>query len=360
MGAFDWNMGFLTTEEFLGRYIQGQRHFENLTISGGGSMSLAGKTLPQLDLRSVHLSEVDLTEANLDGAVFVEVTVAGARLQRASLRNAGLREANWQDRDVSGTDLRGANLVHAQFQRANLQGVNLQGANLTAANLRGANLVGADLRRATLGTAVFDEVIADATTQWPDDRALRRVQLAPSMTIARLTNRVNVPEEDVEEEQLPIPGQGKLFLVSQIQKAILKDWQSRPEQARFRQQVVKIFKGRCAISGSMEFCYEQIFIASLIWGVCLLIRIMGWCIWTRSFSVQSTNSGTEFLSLSPLTCCLPMCVITKGVGMRTSVGARTIIKICLMAESCLPQTNEGKHLLCCSSRELSSASIKNV
>lgn len=248
---WDWDLKHLSTEDVLMRYTKlHQRRFEEVTLSGSGSASLAGENLPHLDLRRVRLSEVNLAGANLDDAIFVDVSYGGVRWQGISLQRASLREVNWQEHDLSGANLQGATLMHAQLQRTILQGADLRKANLTAANLRGANLIGADLREATLGTAVLEEVIADQTTKWPDARAMRRVRLAPGMTVARLTGQSATVPTGEEEEQLQIPGRRGIMLpVSQIQQAILIDWQKRPEQAKFRQDVIRIFKGRCAISG---------------------------------------------------------------------------------------------------------------
>ncbi|HYU77271.1 MAG TPA: pentapeptide repeat-containing protein [Ktedonobacteraceae bacterium] len=241
---------WLTTEDFWQQYERGQRRFENVTISGGGSLSLAGKNLPRLVLYHVQFSEVDLTEAILDGAVFVGVSTHGARFQGISLRGGQLQEIEWRDSDLSGVNLQRATLMHAQLQYARLVGADLRRAILTAANLRGANLVGADLRETQCQYAVLEEITADATTQWPDDRALKGVRLAFGQTLAQITGRLRAVQTAAQssEKRYTLPGTNSTASFTQIQKAILKDWRTRPEQPAFRAEVVRLFRGRCAIS----------------------------------------------------------------------------------------------------------------
>ncbi|MEL6182723.1 MAG: pentapeptide repeat-containing protein [Myxococcota bacterium] len=57
-----------------------------------------------------------------------------------------------------------ANLAHTDLRGADLRGVNLERANLVHADLRGANLA-----HANLAWAELHQVIADNTTQWPED-----------------------------------------------------------------------------------------------------------------------------------------------------------------------------------------------
>jgi hypothetical protein len=247
--------GWLTTEDFWHQYEErGQRQFEHLTIAGGGSLSLAGKNLPRLVLHDVQFSEVDLTEAALDGAVFVGVSTHGARFQGASLRGSQLQESEWRDSDLSGVNLQRATLIHAQLQYARLVGADLRRANLTAANLRGANLAGADLSFSQCQYAVLEDITSDAATQWPDDRALKGVQLAHGQTLVHLTGRRGAVQTIAlpSEKQYLLPGANGPVSFSQIQQAILSDWKNRPEQAAFRAEVVRLFQGRCAISGANQ------------------------------------------------------------------------------------------------------------
>lgn len=245
---------WLTTEDFWQHYERGQRRFENMTISGGGSLSLARKNLPRLVLYYVQFSEVDLTGATLDGAVFVGVSTHGTHFRGVSLRGSQLQESEWRDSDLSGINLQRATLMHAQLQYARLIGADLRRANLTAANLRGANLAGADLSLAQCQYAVLEDITSDATTQWPGDKALKGVQLAPGQTIVQLTGQRPTVQTIAQssEKQYMLPGTNGTASFTQIQTAILNDWKKRPEQPAFRAEVVRLFRGRCAISGANQ------------------------------------------------------------------------------------------------------------
>jgi hypothetical protein len=243
---------YLTTQEVLDAYQHfRQRQFADTTIEGGGSLSLAGCQLTRLDLRNAILSEVNMIGANLDAAIMVNVVCHGAQFQRASLQRASLREINWQRQNLEDINAQGANFMHAQLQYASFRGANVQRANFTAANLRGANLIGADLRSAILGTAVLEEVVADATTQWPDTKAFKQVRLSSGMTIAQLTGRSEAVQAEEEQDLIPMPGRGSTLLpIAKIQEAIREDWHRRPEQPAFRRSVLQVCRERCVISGS--------------------------------------------------------------------------------------------------------------
>jgi hypothetical protein len=144
--------------------------------------------------------------------------------------------------------------MHGQLQYARLVNADLRGAILIAANLRGANLSGANLREAQCQYAVLKDVTSDAATQWPDNRALKGVRLAPGQTIVELTGRRPMVQTITHssEKQYTLPGASSTASFTQIQQAILKDWRTRPEQPAFRAEVVRLFRGRCAISGANQ------------------------------------------------------------------------------------------------------------
>lgn len=234
-------------DEFLEKYLQGQRIFTNDIITGG---SLSDHNLTGLQLTQVQFSNVDLTGAILDDAVLQRVSFVGGSLAGISLQRAKVAEMGWRDRVLDRANLAGADLSHAQLQDCSLRDANLFHANCSAANLRGAALQGADLREAIFEQANLAEVQADERTQWPEAGAFRSVQLSAGTAVAKLTRRRTAQGAGNPAQvstYIPIPGANNVS-IEKVHLAILRDWRTRAEQPAFRREVFTQYQGRCAIS----------------------------------------------------------------------------------------------------------------
>ena len=240
----------MLTDEFLHRYRQGQRSFTNDLVMGG--ISLSGQTLTGLRLIQIQFSGVDLTDAILDESVCQRVRFESSLLMGVSLQRAKLSEMVWQDRSLDRANLTDADLSHAQLQGCSFRDAVLFRTNCSSANLRGAALQGADLRGALFVRAILEEVQTNERTQWPDDAAFRGAQLSSGMTVVKLTCRNathGVAKPSVPAILIPIP-ESRAVSIEKIQQAILQDWQTRAEQPAFRREILRRYRGRCAISGS--------------------------------------------------------------------------------------------------------------
>jgi len=98
-------------EELKQRYALGDRHFQNINLSGA------------------NLAGIYLTKANL----------IGANLSYTNLQNAQLNQVNLIAANLQGADLRGANLHKAKLIGANLTDANLTNADLTDAEMTESN-----------------------------------------------------------------------------------------------------------------------------------------------------------------------------------------------------------------------------
>jgi Pentapeptide repeats (8 copies) len=113
--------------------------------------------LSRVDLRRVNLLNVDLRRTILSGANLAGASLLGVDLWRAHLERANLARA-----DIIGGSLKGAQLFDANLERTLFRDTILR------AYFDGADLSGADLRRADLGGARLRNVVADASTRWPE------------------------------------------------------------------------------------------------------------------------------------------------------------------------------------------------
>lgn len=246
------------------RYTQGQRVFRDLFLMGG---SLQGANLSGITIEDSRFHEIDFSEAtmrgatlrrialeytgfhetDLSGATLPEITVQSGRLQRINMSGAYLQELRLDGQDLSGANLEGANLAHAQLQRVTLQRANLQLAALTAANLRGADLSGANFQGAMLRETILENTVRDGMTNFRGARYRSRV-IADKQLIQEI---IGHPLEMNGAVQQPLIVNGRILKLTfqeakqRIQSAI----HGRPGQQAFRAAMLKVYAGRCAITG---------------------------------------------------------------------------------------------------------------
>ena len=144
-------------------------------------LDLSGANLSGADLRGADLSRADLTRANLvgaklDGAVLFGATLDHAELLKASLKGADLTQASAVGTGFGGADLEGANLFNATlsdatFTQSNLKGADVRTADLTGARLRACCLHDADCSQSVMrGTDLTGSEVTDAIFERADLR----------------------------------------------------------------------------------------------------------------------------------------------------------------------------------------------
>jgi uncharacterized protein YjbI with pentapeptide repeats len=195
---------------FANRIILPGERFHDGAKKAEVSVSLRGR-----NLRGAILQRSDLSFADFTGAVLVEASFAGARLQRATFgcaarlklkpggrssrtdscddeRAADLRGADFSDALLHGAFFSHARLHGARFARAMMQGVLADDADLSGATLIYARLEGSSFVSATLaGTSLLGAQAQGVDLREADlsNATLFRTQLqGAKLDHARLTN----------------------------------------------------------------------------------------------------------------------------------------------------------------------------
>jgi uncharacterized protein YjbI with pentapeptide repeats len=158
---------------FANRIILPGERFHDETKKTEVSVSLRGR-----NLRGAILQRSDLSFADFTGAVLVEASFAGAKLQRATFgcaarlqlkvdgrpssadpcdreRAADLRGVDFSDAILHGALFNHAKLHGARFLRARMQGMSADDADLSGAIFAYARLEGSSFVKATLSGASF-------------------------------------------------------------------------------------------------------------------------------------------------------------------------------------------------------------
>lgn len=170
-------------------------------------------------------------------------------LRSAKFSGAKLQNANFQRVNLSRAEFQGANLTNAKFEEAYLRGVKFQGANLTNAKFKEANLRECSFKGAKLHGANFEgcedyhntnwsEAEYDDNTKFPNSfypeccgliKTLRRGQSATALSNYQLQGTTNINTEKAIRE-------------------IKISLQKRQGQGKFREDIIKFYEGRCAIT----------------------------------------------------------------------------------------------------------------
>ena len=248
----------MDTNEVVRRYAAGERNFEKQYLCRG-DYSLKNESLVGINLKKSIIHGMSLEGAILKNSNFHEVTFEYVNLKKSDLSESDLSESEFKEGNIlEGVNFERANLAHAQLKDTNLQAANLKGAILTAANLRRANLRGADLRGAKLNEANFQEanlegVRSDEETKWAsalnlssatfsDESAKQKILLAQS-------SQLNINVEATET--LVINGHKTNLTFEKAKehiKKLISQRHNRRGQAKFRRDLLKAYKGRCAIT----------------------------------------------------------------------------------------------------------------
>lgn len=120
---------------------------------------LVDADLSGADLSRANLSRTNLSGANLSGANLIGADLSAANLNRTYLIKANLSKANLSGADCSSAELLKANLQSANLENVNLENANLENANLSEANLTNAKLMRANLENASFLKAILNGVL---------------------------------------------------------------------------------------------------------------------------------------------------------------------------------------------------------
>lgn len=161
-----------------------------------------------------------------------------------------LQDENFGDRLLKNAKFQGANLKWANFQWSELQGAEFQGADLKdtnfqsadiyEANFKGAKLHGANLRECSnIETANWKKAEYDNTTRFP-------VDFAPdNFGLIRTSRRI---KSNTKEFKPQIINEMDVEIKAPLIK-IYKAIQKRRGQKKFRDKLIEVYQGRCAITG---------------------------------------------------------------------------------------------------------------
>lgn len=190
---------------------------------------------------------IDLQGENLQGESFRDhldslekAKFQGANLKEANFRGVNLQGAEFQGADLKGANLHSANLRGARFQGADLKDANLQSADLHETNFKGAKLHGANLKECKdIQIVKWTKAEYDDKTQFPDD-------FDPCGRGLIKTYRRGQSVTEKSRDQLTVETDAKLITAL---VAINKSIQKRQGQNKFREDLIGVYLGRCAITG---------------------------------------------------------------------------------------------------------------
>lgn len=170
--------------------------------------------------------------------------------ENSDFQGENLQDENFRDRLLKNAKFQGANLKRANFQYSNLQGAEFQGADLKdtnfqsadiyEANFKGAKLHGANLRECrNIETANWKKAEYDNTTRFP-------VDFAPNnFGLIRTSRRIKSNPKEFKPQIInEMDAKIKVTLI-ELQKSI----QKRRGQKKFRDKLIEVYQGRCAITG---------------------------------------------------------------------------------------------------------------
>lgn len=205
-----------------------------------------------LKMSYFYSKKFDYQGENLEGRNFQGENFYNYEDERtvAKFQGANLIGANFQGANLRGAEFQGANLRNANLQSANLRGVGFQGAELRDANLqnadlhessfKGAKLHGANLRGCRdYHIAKWDQAEYDSKTRFPYDFNPHEYGL---ILTRRSRDAATKKSQEQSENQLQIN-------ISNAVIEIRKSIQKRQGQEKFRNTLIKYYRGRCAISG---------------------------------------------------------------------------------------------------------------
>ncbi|MBD1804035.1 pentapeptide repeat-containing protein [Microcoleus sp. FACHB-SPT15] len=172
------------------------------------------------------------------------------QLIKAKFQGANLRNANLQSVILYGAEFQGANLRDANLQSAILCGAKFQGADLQDANLQFANLPESSFKGAKLHGAKLNECKGWESADWENAEYNRKTRFPRGFSprnrnLILTSRRGQYATQNSREQSLSETDRKFQTALIELRKSI----QKRQGQERFRQTLLEVYKGRCAITG---------------------------------------------------------------------------------------------------------------
>jgi hypothetical protein len=193
----------------------------------------------EYDFQGENHQDRDFRELLWNRNISERMKFQGAKLQNTNFQRVNLHGAQFQGADLRNANLQSTNLHGTNFCGADLAYANLQYADLHESNFKGAKLHGANLKHCRDYTiANWKNTEYDRKTKFPDDF----YPLNRGFIQTRRNRKFAITESG---EQLIIQTD------IDITKALIdirKSLQKRQGQEKFRQNLIKLYQGRCAIT----------------------------------------------------------------------------------------------------------------
>lgn len=164
----------------------------------------------------------------------------GENFQGADFQTENLENAQFQGANLKGANFQGANLRGARFQGADLKDASFQLAELNEANFKGAKLHGTNFKQCIdIEFANWKKAEYNSKTQFPDNFNLNEHELILTY------RRGKTATHKSEEESIAQTNKQIKTALIEIRKSI----QKRQGQKQFRDELIKVYRCRCAITG---------------------------------------------------------------------------------------------------------------
>lgn len=138
-------------------------HYEKLKMADFASLApqsdLSNSFLGSALMSKTLLPNIKLTGARIDNATLDSAEMIENQLRRAVLQGSSLRSADLSASDATGADFSNADCQDTKFQGADLTNVNFTGARLYMADFRHSNVKGANFDGAIIKNTLFDGAV---------------------------------------------------------------------------------------------------------------------------------------------------------------------------------------------------------
>ena len=194
-------------------------HYEKLKMADFASLApqsdLSNSLLGSVLMSKTLLPNIKLTGARIDNATLDSAEMIENQLRRAVLQGSSLRSADLSASDATGADFSNTDCQDTKFQGADLTNVNFTGARLYMADFRHSNVKGANFDGAIIKDTLFDGAVLTGADFREAD-----------FTYIDNANR---------SQMFSMLAHGGALL-SQEQKDLAKDWETKQASMRQRKQ----------------------------------------------------------------------------------------------------------------------------
>jgi uncharacterized protein YjbI with pentapeptide repeats len=152
-------------------------------------MDFSGMIFEEANLDSALIEVSDFSESSLQDASFVYAHITSSNFSRSILRfsnmhkiiirrtklndtdmsNTNITEASITSLDASNLKLKNSQIVDTDIESVDLSNASFEGANLEGSTLRKVILFGADLQETNLESVIFNGILYDESTRFPDN-----------------------------------------------------------------------------------------------------------------------------------------------------------------------------------------------